>query len=94
MTRRMPVTVSSMAGTRCLDISTQLMLVAEHEHGVSLAWAREKLINIEATIADLEEKLRYKDASNWRAFQDRFSAKVRTWPGGASTSSPQAQKLG
>jgi hypothetical protein len=66
-------------GKRCLDYIGEMMLLAEDRHGDARAWARQRLVGIEATINALTGRGQAKEAAKWVYFKDKLSYAIQTW---------------
>jgi hypothetical protein len=66
-------------GERCLDYIGAMMLLAKDRHGDALAWARDKLVEIEAKITELTANGLAKEAAKWAEFRNKLRFAVETW---------------
>lgn len=66
-------------GHWCLDFITELMLLADDTRGGAIKWAQERLVEIDASISDLNSKGLSKIGGKWEGFRDRLQYAKNTW---------------
>ena len=64
-------------GVRCLDYTTELMLLADERYRDARAWADDVIRRIDARLPGLTDKQAFK----WRDFRGRLAHQRETWPG-------------
>jgi hypothetical protein len=71
-------------GGRCLDYFTEMMLLADQEHGDARTWAQEQLRIVNGVVDALLRTWKQKEAEKWTYFRDQLAEAIETWPDNGS----------